>query len=464
MSIGIYNRTNVFPTSGSSQSHIGRAAIGKRPLAAVCDNIDLCPDCVGDIPFRYPVLSGDLVYFQFRFADHYNPVVQTPAAGWYTGTPSEDYWLVATLEFGTVADLPLPSSGVITSQSVGYYNGSIQNLVLSASYIDSYAQGLGKKTECFRVKVQTYKYVPQPYLQVLNIGALPDPTGFKDGIYSVSGTDIYITEGGVWVLDHAAVDGEMVFNNASGLFYEFNSDVIAKPWVITTREEERQPAEVCYSYWHRIVECTDTVLFRGVFGAEDCQGHYFGQLGSGLPFLDQYRLMGSFEFNGVVPTTVTNENDIVTELTLKENWHFRNSQGGLPDEIIRRLANTLNATHLFVNSNEYTGAAEINKLNQEGLYWYVDTVVQRLLCERVTDCDDDFAYNPIVNCVEPTCAPTGLPARVHNSNNTFQEIVPCGGELLLADYDYEVFLDGVSVATGSFPAMVDITLNITITG
>ncbi len=62
------------------------------------------------------------------------------------------------------------------------------------------------------------------------------------------------------------------------------------------------------------------------------------------------------------------------------------------------------------------------------------------------------------------CDGDGGPVTVHNSDNSYEVVVPCGDDLELEDYDYEIYLDGVISATGSFPSMVDVTLNITITG
>lgn len=460
---GTFDRTPVSPTTATSGAAIYRQSTGKRPFEAICETLDACPTCPADKPFKFPVVPGDVVYLQFRFADHYNTNPYVPTAGWYTG-PSDDFWLEATLEFGTIADLDLPHGNIITSQSVGWAQGSVQNLFLNSNAINGYALTQGAINECFRVRIQTYRYVYEDALQVISIGALPDPTDLRNGLYAISGTDIYISEDGAWVLDHAAVDGELVFNMESGQYQRYDSGSIVKPWPISEPDREREAYQTCYSFWHKLVDnCTETVLFNGIFITNDCAGHYYGAFGSALPFQDYYRLEGSFEMNAIVTEKETNENGIITSLKQLENWLFRNHIG-LPEGVIRRLANTLEAENLFIDSNKYINSSDVTKINEAGEYWYVAPTAQRLVCERENSCNDDFAFNPIVNCPPfEECPDPGSPVRVHNSDDTYDEEVASGGTLLLEDYDYEVFLNGQSVATGSYPAMVDITLNINIT-
>lgn len=458
---GIFDRTPVSPTVSSSGSAIYRQTTGKRPLESVCDTLDACPTCPADRSFKFPVVPGDLVYLQFRFADHYNDNPQVPTIGWYTG-PSDDFWLEAFLEFGTLDDLALPHGNIVSSASVGWAQGSVQNLFLNSNAINGYAVINGAENECFRVRVNTYKWAYESALTVISIGTLPDASDSRNGLYAISGSDIYITEDGEWVFDHTAEDGELVFNMASGQYHRYDADGGGKLWPISERERERELYQTCYSYWHKLVDsCTETVLFNGIFVTNDCAGHYYGAFGSALPFQDYYRLEGSFEMNAIVTEKETNENGVITSLKQLENWLFRNHVG-LPEGVIRRLANTLEAENLFIDSNKYINASDITKINEAGEYWYVAPTAQRLVCERENSCNDDFAFNPIVNCPPfAECPDPGSPVRVHNSDDTFDEEVASGGTLLLEDYQVEVFLDGVSVATDSFPAMIDQTINIT---
>lgn len=458
---GIYNRTDPSPTTGESGAKINRSSTGKRPRESTCETLDACPLCAADRPFQFPVVPGDLVYFQFNFADHYNVPATNPTAGWYVD-PSTDFWLEASLEFSSIPELGLPHGNIITSQSVGYEQGSYQNIFLNSNAIHGYVQTQGgSDTECFRLRVQTYRWVYEDVTQVISIGSvLPDPTGIKNDLLAIQGTDIYISEDGAWVFLRPAEDGELVFNTASGKYYEYVEGA-SKPWVTGERSREREAYQTCYSYWHKLVDsCTETILIQGIFQDKDCAGHYFGSFGGALPFQDQYRLEASFEMNAIVTEKETNENDVVIHLRQYENFVLRNKVN-LPEGVIRRLANSLEAEHLYINSNEYVNSSDVAKLNESGEYWFVNITVQRLSCERTSDCDDEFVFNPIVNCPEfQPCPDPGSPVRVHNSDDTFDEEVACGDTLLLADYDVEVFVDGVSVATDSFPAMINQTINI----
>jgi hypothetical protein len=469
MSRGRYDRTPGSPTTGSNEAATGHATIGRRPILSVCENIDSCPVCVADAPFKYPVVAGDLVYLQFNFADFFNENPVNPVYGWDTTSPSDNFWLHATLEFGHSDDLELPSSIIIRSQNVGYNDGSYQNLILNSTAINQYVLAQGYPNDCFRVRIQTYWMAPEDALSVFYITNLGTPSisyQFEEGDLIIFDSQVYVYNGSGFVFSRVLVDGELIFNKSNGQFYRYDADSIAKPFPFGTRGKQREEYQVCYSYWHKLIDCIDTVLFRGIFGFEDCRGRYYGISSQDaamglLPYIDQYRLEGSAEMNGISITATKNENDVITELKQLENWVFKNS-AGLPDEIVRRLANTFSSNDLRVNSNSYINASDINKINEIGNYWYVAPTFQRVLCERETDCDDDFSFNPLVICPSPAPADT-TEATIENSDGTYSETVQCGFTFVLPDYDYEIFVNGNSEATGSYPAMVDITLNITLT-
>lgn len=457
---GRFNKTDFFPTLGSSAAYVGYAEIGRRPLPADCDNIEECPECTLDEAFKYPVEVGDRLYFQFRITDQYNSNPQSPIYGWKTSDPSDEFWLEAILESPGNEDLELPYGSIITSQGVGYFAGSVQNLILNSSAIDQY---LDDSTTCFRIKINSYWQEFEEFIIVAAVSSSGDPVpqdwwavgdllAIEDGIYSVTSTP------GVYTFVRAAVDGELVFSEQTGTYFRYSS-IADKKWTRDEPNNTKGLRETCYTAWHKFVECGGTVLLRGRFTEEDCAGNYYGLLESGLPYIDQYRIEASFEMTAITTEKTTNENEVITELKQFEEWLLRNTMA-IPDQVVRRIANTFTAPTFTIDSNIYVEASNVTKLNQEGGYWYVAPTVRRLLCEKETECGDSYQFNPIVNCPVCEAGGSGEPVTVENSDGSYSETVDCGDTLVLEDNTYNVYVDGVLAATDTGPAMINQTINI----
>ena len=460
---GYFDRTPVSPTTGNSTGMVAYKTTGRRPRRAACDAIDECPTCPVDQAFKYPVVVGDLVYFQFNLADHYNDIPSDPEFGWYND-PSGEYWVRATLEFSNSDDLVLPSGEIVRSANVGYYDGSYQNLILNSTHIYEYVLAQGFSMDCFRVKVEAFRWVLNEFTQVVwEADVLPGSVFpyWEDGDLLAIGGEFYEVDGTGFTLVRNAVDNEWIFNQAAGSYYQW--DEAGEEWEKKTIPLQLEVSETCYSTWHKFELCPATVLINGVFGLTDCNGKYYGiseedSLAGLLPYRDLYRLNASLEMQRIFAERETNENEVVISFKEYEEWLFRNSQA-LPDQIVRRLANTFIAPHFFLDSNEYINPSDVSKINAEGLYWYVAPTVQRLLCEKENECDPELIWNPIVVCPTPD-ALTCDDVTIENSDETYVETATCGSTFVLEDTTYNIYVDGVLAATEVQPSMIYLTLNI----
>lgn len=456
--ITIINRSPVSPTIGGSLGHVAYKDIGPRPKCVECGDATDCPECAADAPYKVPVVAGDLVYLQFNLADNLNTDPENPEHGWYD-SPTGDYYIRATLEFGGLEPVVLPSLDIVESANVGWANGSYQNLILDSEKIYDYIRSQNVPFDCFRVVIDTFKRQGADFTSVVSFGNALPVGPQQEGSLAAVADELYTYTGGEWILTGSFGVGDFIQYEKNGWFYEWNGTT----WMRVDRPYEIVPDATCYTHWHKFVQCDNTILLEGLFGFNDCRGKYYGiteedaNLGL-LPYRDLWRIEASFEMRGIVSEKTTNENGIVTQFDQREQWLLRNTTG-IPDDIARRLANTLSATQTYINGNEYINASDIVKVTDDNLYWYVAPTIERRLCEKENDCDDVLTFNPVVRCVQPveiTCEE----ARVVNSSGEYLQYVQSGGTLILEDTTYRVYQDGVLTATETIPSMEDYTINL----
>lgn len=511
--ITVFDRSPVSPTYATSGAYVYYKDLGPRPVCNGCGIIEDCPECQLDQPFQIPVVAGDLIYLQYRLSDLYNTDPTDPEFGWKNA--SDDFWLQATLEFNDSTELALDSQNIIAGKSVGYFSGSYQNLVLNSQRIQDYLNTLPSDATCFRIRVNTFRNEPEPYLV---IGAfyetLPPPPGLLSGAFIwVQETGLfYRAINGAWVV--YPTDVEFVFNKQDGKYYEFSGEEWFEiPSIPVTKVADG----LCLSSWYRFVKCEMTIKIEGIHGEVDCQGNYYGG-DENSRFRDRYRIYASFEHNGYITEKEVNDEDIVQFQRQSEQYLLRSTKGH-PMPIVKRIANSIMGNSFFVEQNSYTNLSEFNKINETGLYWFFSMTMQRLSCESTSGCVDEIYTVPILVCDEPNCPEVGEPVSlvgelgdyndsaacgtthvvpaatvrdsdgnilgqvdageelvidcsggdpsgpcepvtVRNSDSSFLEEPASGETLVLEDYTINVILDGVTVATDTAPAMTDITVNI----
>lgn len=442
MATATYDKTPVSPTDEIYLGSIGYRAISNRPVQPQCNFIEECPDCDGDSPFKYPVANEDEIYLQFRIPDNYNQYPTEPTAGWYEGDPSGEYWLTATMEFEGGHEAVLPTDDIVLSATVGYFNGSYQNLILDVDKIQAYINDNELGTRCFRLRINYCRRIAGSFTFIYSIKPTaptqPDPW-WPEGAFVVIGAALYQLTNGVLVYSRLLVANEILFNVANGLYYQYNG---GSSFSIVDRPESTVNCEsTCYTAWFKIVRCEDTILLNGIHGESDCLGNYYG---GQPPHQDLWRIEASFEMQSITTEKTTNENDVVTELRQYENWLLRNISS-LPDDVIRRLANTLQAQKLFVDAVEYINPGDVTKSNESGLYWYTSVEMQRFVCEKLTDCDVSFEVNPYV---PPTdCEPC-------------PDCPECPPACECTEFDLDVYIDGELEASETLEICTDYTINL----
>ena len=508
--ITTFDKTPPSPSAGTSEGRVGFSSIPIRPSQSRCDVIDECPECPADTAFKYPVSVQDTLYFQFHLEDLYNLNPQSPAVGWFVDM-STDYFVSAEIEFTDGTTLSLPHADIVLSNNVGWFQGSYQNLILSAAAIRTYMVAEGYNN-CFRIKItRCRKQTIKPTLVQYINPVLPPTSHYDEGAFIVNSGAIFELINGAWVFDHNLIFGEVVRLSINGLFYEWNGvNLQLTPAPTPTIFCD----EICYSLWHKFVNCETTVLIHGYFGTTDCNNNYYGvsstELLSGIiAYRDQYRLECSFEMRRIFEEKEVNENEYVTSFKQKEEWILRN-EVSFPEIAIRRLANSKIATKFYIDSNEYLNPSDLTKKNEEGLFWYFEMSAERDLCQRESDCDDDYSFNPIIECPDcppiPDCDPVQVEingvllntvasgglldvtvkyengtdvgvlsggntvtipnpvvcadAQVRNSTSTYDVTVASGGVLVLPDTTYNVYVDSILEDTIIVASIEATTINI----
>lgn len=450
MSLTIYNTTPVSPTSSSSETYVAYADLGPRPVCTSCDSIDECPECASDMAYKIPVVAGDLLYTQFRQPDNYNDNPQVPEFGWKNG--ADEFYISASLEWSSGEVLALDQQNIIAGKEVGWYNGSYQNLILNSQKIHDYMLLNDITDICFRILINVYTYEREPYLIAQQITeVLPLSVPSKNGVYTLlaDGT-VWVSENGVWV--EYTGDVAIFFIQKLRGFYSYE----ASEWVVVEPEKTKVLESQCYTAWYQFVNCEQTVIVEGQHGISDCRGNYYGGT---IQFRDRYRFWASFELVTFTKEETKNENDEILHSKQFEGWLFRIMKG-VPELIARRLANSLFGLHVFLDNNEYVNVGDVDRNNENGLSWWSAITAQRLLCEINIGCTDEIFTNPIVICEVADCPEVGDPARVHNSDDTFDVNVACGGDLPLVDQTVNVYFESILIDSQTYPAMTDPVINI----
>jgi hypothetical protein len=176
------------------------------------------------------------------------------------------------------------------------------------------------------------------------------------------------------------------FPNSGGCFYlsfNFYPSDIGQTYSLCT---EPYKFEQC-------TEKNDTILLEGSFGEFDCFGYYYGSnpddlvvLGNFFPFVNQYRVKGSFEMQSFeiikdfVGTTLKTTSSTMTEKWLMRTYH-------VPQRVAKIIANICNGSRVYVNSYEIVVDGDIAKNNEVGDQWWIDVPMRRVDCSKTYSCN-----------------------------------------------------------------------------
>lgn len=498
-----YNITPLSPIEGSSDAFVHYSDLGPRPICEKCDSSDECPTCSSDVKYFQPVVAGDLIYLQFRLTDAFNSDPENPVDGWKNG--DDNYWIEATVESNNGDELPLDQQPVIAGKSVGYFNGSYQNLILDSQKIQDWLYTIPTTNECFRIRVNTYSKEYPEHLVVYGVySGSPVGGDWEIGTIIAVDTGGFLIFTGIWTTYESSAT--LIYSMRHNAFMEYDGG-----WDKVMVEYNLKPYQECYTSWMKFMRCEETVIIEGLHGESDCNGFYYGG-DEGSRFRDRYRIPASFEFNGSRTDKVINENNIVTESTTFELWQLR-SKKALPYYWVRRLLNTNSSGNVYVNGNYFDDVSDIGKVNDDGLDWFIDAQLTKKTCHRKKGCADEVFATPIELCPERTCPEVGEPvelvgedgvyhdtaacgtikeiphvtikddegniiatrdageeyictsaaepAFIHNSDDSFTQNVECGSDYELEDTEYQSNFAWGSVSPQSLPSMVDheVTVN-----
>lgn len=443
---------NITPATLTDGSSLGYTAYNdlQRVKCFECDSEPDCPECPNDSPFKIPVADTDLLYYQYNVPDEFNSDPTNPIYGWPTNDPSNnDYFIKATLEFTNGATLELfpdAADGIIHSQSVGYYNSSFQNLVLSARNIQLYIDSLAVGQMCFRLHIETQSRTGLTYGTAdFMYDVLPDPD-FPVGTTVVVGALVYIIDNeGAWEILQAVNNGDIYWiQNSSDDFLIGFYELDTGAWRGIDPEFTVIASAECFSAWHVFVLCETTVLLEGVHGLVDCLGRYYAAVStefqSGIAFRDQYRIVGEFTLVGFPTDRTSNEDGVVISFIQKEEYTLI-ATDSVPEFYAKKIANTITATSIFIDGTQYINPSDLTKNNDEGRHWFPNLKFERISCESPNTCEGTNFNIPIV-----------LPS--------VAECPPCPE--CVTEISFDVFLDGVLNQSGTLNILVANTINISI--
>ena len=135
----------------------------------------------------------------------------------------------------------------------------------------------------------------------------------------------------------------------------------------------------------------DTIVIEGTYPNTDCFGYYYGLpvqwTGTSVfEYVNQYRVKGSFEQISfeINKETVTRQLKTVSSQVC-EVWQFRT--WGVPRKIAKLISNIFSAKNVYIDGKEFQIEKEINKENEIGSQWFIDTQFKRCNCYTDLTCD-----------------------------------------------------------------------------
>jgi len=133
-----------------------------------------------------------------------------------------------------------------------------------------------------------------------------------------------------------------------------------------------------------------SVLLEGVYPAStlDCFGYFYGapvwSVGTAFTYRNRYRVRGALELESIeVEKTVVTRYLQATKSSTCENYSL--ATYGLPERIVKLIANILAARDLYANNKLYQLEGAVEKNNESGNQWFLETDLKRC------DCFPDFS-------------------------------------------------------------------------
>lgn len=129
--------------------------------------------------------------------------------------------------------------------------------------------------------------------------------------------------------------------------------------------------------------CDETLLIEGVYPVKDCEGNYYGV------FQDDYFATNSFKFQvrivgELIKQSFNFETTIVNRTKQKSTKKdvYQLTSHKIPPYVAERIANCFNAQELYIDGVAYDSGAQIEKNNEFGQMWIINTQVTKN-CEQL---------------------------------------------------------------------------------
>jgi hypothetical protein len=391
------------PNTDTNQSLQSYAGLEFLPVKLGCGFIcePDCPEC--GTPFKYIAREGDVLYFQFRFPDFYDPATDVPVAGWYIDNLS-GFWLTADLmnADGTVAianitaDSVGGANGIRAGFAVGFDGQSYQNLAIN---VNSALIG-ALNSECFFIRVNACGAVTDnEYIIAQGIGALPPFRNFRPGDLWIGLDNIVYT---VTPTGWAAVapqpdEGTIAWVVSMGMYLELVDGV----WLLTSTSigfvaRDCRGVRSCDTPIFSLRTCQKLLCFESTPTQQyECGGKYFGDAGTSawvqrdnvdegdFLYKERFCIEGSIELVGFDVTRQTTSRGRVTEERSEAVYRLR---AIVPESVAVRMKNAMLPQNFTINGLTFETFDPIVKDNDENQDWHIDIELRAKDCENVGGC------------------------------------------------------------------------------
>lgn len=131
------------------------------------------------------------------------------------------------------------------------------------------------------------------------------------------------------------------------------------------------------------VICEDTILIEGYYPKYDCDSNYYGLFDS------DYFPTNSYKCQVRIPGELSKQSYSITETIVNEekqaskmNSVYKLLTPKIPPYVANQIANCFNAERLYIDGVEYKRGVVIEKNNDVGNMWIINTDVQRI-CDTI---------------------------------------------------------------------------------
>lgn len=148
---------------------------------------------------------------------------------------------------------------------------------------------------------------------------------------------------------------------------------------------------------YKFVDCDETVILEGVFSKKDCFEYWrykddnppstiFKSDKPYFQYRNTYRIYGSFELVGFeINKEFVGVKQYTANIEREEIWLLRTNR--LPERVVRLISGILASEYVYVNNRDYISVGTIDKNNDIGSQWFLESQLKRVTCSKTSSCD-----------------------------------------------------------------------------